>query len=396
MATGEELIGPGISGQALGRAIGRRWPPLVHELAALDSFPDRVVSLYLDVCWDDEQQRERARLGIKDALRRLRALPAGADPAIARDLDRVEAWVEQRTHVAGEPNERGDALYLCAARAFDRGLRSTFRFPNRVLVGPTPALRPLLGALPASGRVLCVLADSATARVYQLASDASGTLACIEHDIPRRHHAGGWSQLKLQHWRLEEIGRHHRDVAARIAEFLDQEERSRVLVGGLPGAITALVDELQSPARARVDACPDVARVFDDTEAMQAFSAALAELERAEAHERARTAADLASAGGRGAVGVAAVIAATNEGRLGELLLAESFCRDGFRCARCRTIIDGADEVHACPACGGAVEPMELGEALVHGAVVQDAGVTLVPGPSRLEIHDRVGALLRY
>src|SRR5438552_14958893 len=35
--------------QELGRTAGRRWPELVRELAALDVFPDRIVSVYLDV-----------------------------------------------------------------------------------------------------------------------------------------------------------------------------------------------------------------------------------------------------------------------------------------------------------------------------------------------------------
>src|SRR5437867_8574333 len=89
----------------------RLWP-VVRELAAFDAAPDQVVSVYLDVCWDSEQQRARTRLAIKEQLRGLRGqAPVGA--ALERDLARVEDWVEERTHVKGATGERGEARFLC-------------------------------------------------------------------------------------------------------------------------------------------------------------------------------------------------------------------------------------------------------------------------------------------
>jgi hypothetical protein len=76
---------------------------------------------------------------------------------------------------------------------------------------------------------------------------------------------------------------------------------------------------------------------------------------------------------------------------LRQLLLGRAFCADGARCGRC-----GLIEAHApagderCQACDGALEAVELGEALVHRALLDDA--VLLP---LLDGAD-VSALLRF
>lgn len=385
--------------QAQGRTASHRWPPLVRELAALDSSPDRVVTLYLDVCWSDEKQRERTRLEIKEQLRRLRGgLGEGeADRKVARDLDEIERFVEERTHAGTSSmpkGERGLARFLCGARGLDRIVHSTTRFPNLALAAPVPSLRPLLGSPFASASTLCAVSDTVTTRLYELSPEGNVEVATVEGEVPRRHHAGGWSQLKLQHYRNQQVAHHHRDAARLIERFLGEREAAHVLVAGRSGAVSDLVAQLGQPVVARLRHVPGISASDPEPAVLEAFVRALGRVVREEAMERVVAVEVAAGAGGRGCFGDEAVVAATNDGRVAELLLGDGFCATGTRCARCRAI--GVGVASECRACGGPLQAIELGEALIHGAVLQDAAVEILVGPSRLDLHGGVAALLRF
>ena len=264
-----------------------------------------------------------------------------------------------------------------------------------LIAGPTPALRPILSSLAASGRTLCVVCDSTHAKLYELSSDSVGTLGMIDGMVPRRHHAGGWSQLKLQHYRTEQIAHLHKEAAQMVLRFFEESgQRARVLLGGRPGAQAGLEAHLAMPVKKRLRRALDVSGSDSDGEALLGFTRALESIERDEASLRVRRVEEMAGADGRGVLGIDQVIDAVNTGRAAELLLSESFCLGGWRCARCRVIGVGAQS--ACGACGGPTESLELGEALVHGAILQDAAVTILPSPSRLDLHAGLAAETRF
>lgn len=401
-----------------------RWMPLLRELAAFDAWPEPLVSLYLDVCWDDEMQRERTRLELKEQLRRERAVGL-ARPA---DLLRVEELVEEAVRRRGEPEVagvRGEAWFLCAERGFERHSRSATAYPNRLYVATTPSLRPIATHF-GRGRALCVLLDDVSTRIYDVAPDrdrpterssprssgARGTgdlLAAVEGVVPKRQSEGGWSQLKLQHYRERQVEQHHDDAAQVLARFFDEAvPRKRVLLGGREAAVAGFERRLPAAVRAQVLRVPELAAAESEAAVLAACDQALREVERGETEALVDVAAGAATPGfggyaggdgGRGVVGVAATMAAMNERRVDELMLGEGLCRDGWRCVRCDSIggggIDGLGHA-GCPICGGPIEDTELGEALVRAAIGQDALLHTLPSPSRLDSLGGVAARLRF
>ena len=177
----------------------------MRELSALDLGGAPMLSVYVDVCWDDQQQRRRTWLALRDQLRRLR----DREPRAAEDVDRAAAWIADRASERGDGGTRGVALFLCHERGFERAVATGVPLPSVATVGPSPALRPLMSAMAPLQPALCVVTDNRATRVWELSPDGEDEgVAALESDVPRRHHAGGWSQLKLQHWRALEVQRH--------------------------------------------------------------------------------------------------------------------------------------------------------------------------------------------
>src|SRR5262249_35838126 len=139
---------------------------LVERLARLDCSPFKMVSLYLDARWSDEQQRERVWLTVRERIRRLR--PEKDDRRLLEDLDAAlrasGAWVKQ----AADVGYAGLALFRGVRVGLDVTLRSHLAFPTLVAVGPLPLLRPL-ALLTWRPRAMVVLADSTTVQLHELA-----------------------------------------------------------------------------------------------------------------------------------------------------------------------------------------------------------------------------------
>jgi release factor family 10 len=85
--------------------------------------------------------------------------------------------------------------------------------------GATPSLRPLAAALGHATSVLCIVVDSHAARAFSLPPEGADAVAWLDAEVPRRHSQGGWSQLKLQHWRFEEVHRHYEETAGIVAQW---------------------------------------------------------------------------------------------------------------------------------------------------------------------------------
>lgn len=89
---------------------------ILADLARLRSQSDPIVSLYLDVRWRDEQQRERVRGFVRDRGRRALGHYLPGSPGrdgLARMLARIEAYVTGLAGQAYEVGNAGLALFAC-------------------------------------------------------------------------------------------------------------------------------------------------------------------------------------------------------------------------------------------------------------------------------------------
>jgi CBS domain-containing protein len=122
-------------------------------LARLAPPASPVVSVYLDTDWAEEQQRERARAFLRNAIRKARA---GAAPELEADL----AWVEKRSAALIEqtwsPDTRAVALFACRCAGLREVLPLSVFVQDCFAVAATPhvgQLGAVLEAPPGTRRV---------------------------------------------------------------------------------------------------------------------------------------------------------------------------------------------------------------------------------------------------
>ncbi|MFH0899232.1 MAG: hypothetical protein V2A73_01255, partial [Pseudomonadota bacterium] len=225
---------------------------LVKGLASLDVRPYHLVSLHLDSCWNDEQQRERARLVLKNALTRerekLQLLPDQVAAMLERDLGRAEGYatnvVKQRQDVGFE----GIAAFYCESRDIDLAVLAHTSMETRLVVRPRPSLVPL--ARSASDIDIALIAVAETDEVRILELTVGGFVAdSLEAEIPDRVQRGGWRQLRIQKHIADHIKHHHREAARDLLARYDgitalRGRPPRVVLGGREPMLAAFEHHL--------------------------------------------------------------------------------------------------------------------------------------------------------
>lgn len=373
---------------------------LLRGLAELDARPGAVVSLYLDSRWDDEHQRERARLGLRQAAarerERLRALPGEAADRIERDLARAEEYahlvIKQRRDVGFE----GIACFFSEPRGVDLVVLAHASMPTKLVVGPRPHLPPLVVSASEHDLALVAIVETDETRILEIATGGLFAHDRLEGDVPDRVQRGGWRQLRIQKHIADHIAHHHREGATDLMARFDaiaalRGRPPRVVLAGREPMLAGFERHLPERVLRRAIRATHVDPKLRTDQVLEIVRDALREAER-RGHREALAAVVDAAAIGRGAEGLKPVLDAVNQGRLRELLLDRRFDAPGVECRRCGQLLE-ADSRASCPFCAGPLEPVSLKDELLRRAVLASAELHLV---DEAGLPDGIAATLRY
>lgn len=374
---------------------------LLKGLAELDATPHQVVSMYLDARWRDEQQRERARLTLKEAhaeaKARLKELPEEVAAPAARDLARADEYaqlvIKQRIDVGFE----GIAAFFCEPRGIELVTLTHAEMPTSLRIETRPHLLPLARSANDHDVALVAVVETDETRIYELAMGGLAATAHLQGDVPDRVQRGGWRQLRIQKHIADHILHHHKEAARDLLARFDgisgiRGRPPRVVLGGREEMLAAFERNLPERVLARAVRVTDIDPQGPDDVILGKVRAALAQAVARHEREIVRAVEDSAAMG-RGVLGVDAVLRVINEGRVWELLLDPRFDRQGTRCVRCDLL--GSERRDRCPACGGALETVHLRDELVRRAVLASAEIHEFVDRELAE-HGGVAAILRY
>ena len=332
------------------RALSRMAPP-----------PSPVVSVYLNTHWTDERERERARVFLKNEIRRARA---GATTELEADL----GWVERQGTALVEqskcPNARAVALFGCRSAGLREVLPLRTPVDDFFVVAAAPHLRRLAALLEATPTALILFVDGVSARLVPLLADGAGETVTLEA------HAS----------------------AAALTELVDKLGVERIVLAGSPRAVAMFRRHLEPRiSRVVVGAIAGASHEPVDVlveRAVELLGRRSADDEVAEVQEAVVEAAK----GGRATAGVEATLDAAARGAVRRLYLLKTFHEAGRCCSACGAIQPG--EGGDCRVCGGTTQPLELGEALVEHVVATGGSVDMVEEPWLGRVEG-VAALLR-
>ncbi len=362
-------------------------------LASIDAGLARVVSVYLDTRWADEHQRERARIFLKDALRRARAA-ASARP---EDL----AWIEEEggriVAQTDVPAAGAVALFACATL----GLREVvpLRGPcaPAFVVADRPFLTPLARLLGRAEPAVVAVVDGRRARLLSHDGAEGATEVTLDHDVPGRHARGGWAQLAQSRYQRHLEAHRDRHFAA-VGDALDaaalERGAERIVLAGDPRAVALFREQL--PARLVPLVAGTIAASLHEpaSDILDRAAEQLAEQDR----ERAAAMADAvlieAAKGGRAVAGLGPVLVMIARGAIDRLYLTAGMSRPGCTCRACGAMQEGAGP---CRVCGAATTvETDLGDALVSRVVDQGGTAEILEAHDGLARAGGVAARLRF
>jgi peptide chain release factor subunit 1 len=366
----------------------------IRRLAEIQATDDAFLSLYMDTQRNDESQRDRIRLFLKDELRKVREAFSGNGHGaeIEKGVRAIERYFEESV----EPSTRGVAIFSCPARDLFIPLQLPVPVQPALAIGNRPHLRPLTLIREAYPPVMLAMVDAKSARLFELEFGQVLHEIDLEHpDMPRKHDQGGWSQANMQRHVQDHIDRHHKDVAEKLTRIVDRGARYQgVILSGQERNLGNFREQL--PKRIS-DMLLGTLHLDIHAAAGDVVSASLdliREHRTATLAERLQALEEAAQKNGRGALGVEPMVGAVNQRRLGELFLTDSASVTGWQCTQCRTL--GAAIPLGCPACGGAIRSADLVEEFIAAAESEGARVHFVPAASLLDRYEGVGALLRF
>jgi peptide chain release factor subunit 1 len=387
-------------------------PPLtrreVLSLAAMETGPYRVLSLYLDT---DSQApepaviRTRAHSLLHQAEQELEEQWSKLDhdirEAAREDLARCRAFIDTfRARGAC----RGLALFSCSGRNAWQHYPLPRPVPDRVAWGEQPLVLPAVRLLEEYPRTGVILVDREQGRFLGSRLGEVEELGSMREDTPQRVKEAGWYGLeerRIERHIEDHVRRHLKHVAAEARDVFQDWPVAGLLVGGntelteefrrcLPPSLRdRWARELALPANASLE------------QVHEAVLAAEQELEQEREEALLRQLYGEWDTSGYGIVGVTDTLRALYLGEVDRLVVDADLRLTGYRCEKCGALAETADRCHICgwvsfSACADLVgEAIE--EALAHGGQVQVVGSgassTRVTGFRR---DGGLGALLRF
>ncbi len=387
------------------------------DLAKLRSGDEPIVSLYLDVHWSDEQQRQRVRLFVQEKIRKtLAQYPEGSPgrEGLARTLRRAEEWAAGLTSQAHEPEKNGAALFACEAMNLWSVHFFRRSFVPELCTDHIPHLTQLARLAEDEEPAIVIATDSSGGDIYQVSlGDLTGEES-LRGFVPRADrdewNAGTagvsgrqYEREKKDERRTEEfVKKNRRRVAEQATSLFDQTPGARLVLVGTSENLAAFERELPERLRAAVIARIPRPREWESGDGQRrtgVVEGAAAAVREQETHEEARIVDEIVGEslrGGPAVLGPDDVVNALNQGRVHKLVLEEDFARAGFRCTNCDALGSNAEAAEVCPYCGGALAVVHhLGEALVARTLGEGGAVEVVAHTNKLHSYRSVAAFLR-
>jgi Bacterial archaeo-eukaryotic release factor family 10 len=369
-------------------------PSAIDELANLPA-GQHVLSVFVDTS-PQRVERRAYLLALRDGFKTVRAdLPQSESELFEAAAARVEGYLSD-TFV---PNGPGVALFATAPRE----ALAVVRLPRRPVLehvgwSEQAEISPLQAIVDDTERVAVVLFDAEHARLFTVFLGAIESQQVFIDYVPARQATGGWfglQQTNFARHREEHLRRHVQHTIRALMDLLRTASFDHLLIAGPDEPVSLLRNQLPRPLRSRLAGELDLALSATDAEVLGASLKAAEEIERKEEFRLTEELLDSASSS-HAVLGLAGTLDALVDGRVHQLILADSFAAAGAQCPACgRLVIDD----HRCPDCGIATRSLlSLRETVVKQALAQDAIVEFVAGAAAtlLNEHGGIGAWTRF
>ena len=362
----------------------------IRDLATFKG-KEPVTTCFLDVDGRRFLRQHQIEQELESVLRPARVEANGHRPGVTHDLDRIERFVRGGFD---RSNTRALAFFACRDPELWQVVPLTVPVRSRVVVNDQPAVGELQAMVEQSGRLGVLLVDRQRARMFvfslgelvehEEANDPLPREVDVRHRSERSDHAGYLDAVVEQHLRR----------ATDLAWAAYQRVGFDRLAVSAPDDLRPRLRELAHPYLrdrycGRIDAVPTAT----DEQVRQAAHLVEERVEREREHAVVER--FIAALGtGRATEGLAATLDALHDRRVATLLVSKGFSAPGWRCNVSGRL---AERGRRCAECGeDMTEVADVVDEAIDQAFAGSAQVIVVSEDADLDVHGRIGAVLRY
>ena len=359
-----------------------------------------VLSLFLDMSVDSNNKRKhQVFLGQKreqfEELEGSRTIGTGngGEAGYGGLFERVHRWLDEEL----EEENRGVVIYADVGGEWFEALQFPVAVPNRMVVGERPIVGPLAQVLHAYDHYGVVLLDREHVRIMSVyLGTLLQELQFRGEPIPTNHdvQAGGYSQMRFQRRKLEEVKHFFKDFASEVERFDARYRPEHLVLLGTEGNVAKFREFLPEALVGKIvytgpmpvdDPAPEVLRRLEPhlrAEQERSSQELIEQVRDRAAHDYLATA------------GLQGTLSALQEGKVDTLVVARDAEVQGVRCAKCGFVF--VRDVTRCPYDGGEeMERVDVMEEMVRLAETQGAEIQFADANAIADLRG-AAALLRF
>jgi len=305
------------------------------------------------------------------------------------NVEMVKDYLEKHPHKSGSL-----CIFSCWGLDFFRAYPLPVSCPDLIRFDSSPYIRPLAELEDEYENAAVVIADNRKARIFMVASAASGPESTVAGDIKNHVRKGGWSQQRYERRRDTQMLHYVREITEALERLSKVEDFRRILLVGGKEVLQALYNNLPLPLQKQADR-----KALDLGKGEQIVNREIREMfleqERRTEQELWEQIRSEYLRGGLGVVGVDEVWKAVSAGRAESVIVIRDLVAAGMRCRECENLQPGSDA--ACSACGSpSLFSVDMINEIVEAAKRSGAEVDFCdPIPSLTEAGG-IAAFLRY
>lgn len=360
----------------------------VRSLAARHS-ADGIVSCYLDV--DGRRHVRPADYERSLGLLIQKARANGHAEDIEADLARITERVKQgfdRSRVRGVAVFSGQRADVWEVVELPVSVR------DQLVVNVSPAVGQLEAVMEESLTLGMLISDRVHARVVVYRLDEIVHDVQISGEIDSRTDAGGPADRGTpDRHREEKVNQNLRRAAELLWETHQSFNLDNVVIGASEQTANALVESLHPYLRDRMHSVMDIDPSASAAVIREAAFASAMEIERKREQELVDQLRDALASGSPAVAGLADVLAALYEDRIATMLVSTGYSDSGWSCPECGRL---ATFGPTCD-CGAAFDSVDnVVEMAIERAFERGIDVEMCTDNADLDVHGRIGAMLRY
>jgi peptide subunit release factor 1 (eRF1)/predicted transcriptional regulator len=291
--------------------------------------------------------------------------------------------------------DSGLCLFACWALDFAEGYHLTVSTQDRLWIGSSPYIRPLVELNDEYEKFLIVAVDNTSSRIIQVVSAAPQKENTVRGDVKNAVKKGGWSQKRYARRRDKQILEYVKEIDKILAGLIREEGFGRIVLLGSQETINNLKAEFSSEVADKVvgEKAVDLG-AGEDLLMDEAYSLYFAEERNSETRLWDRIKAEYFS-GGLAVAGPTEVLKAATTGRVESMIVTREAKIKGTQCRDCENIVHGTPQT--CQICGSkSVFQVDLVNEIVRHLELSSATTDFVDPIPGLSKAGDMAALLRY